>query len=141
MIENIEKGFRQARTTADAVLVFVDVVSIYPQVETLRWSHCRNFQDNDEAVDVLTSSVTRWCDRWPLADLARRLRAEATEPIGVAFFVPMLVHMTGAPRPLFYIHMPLKWGDSSPDYGFARAFLQACNVVPDFDPNTSTAFP
>jgi hypothetical protein len=132
VIDNVEKGFKQARTKADAVLIFVDVVSIYPQVETLRWSRSRNFAHNDEAVDVMKASVARWCERWPLADLARRLRDEATEPVGVAFFVPMLVHMAGAPRPFLYTHMPLTWGEESADYAFAREFVRACNIVGDF---------
>ena len=133
MTENIEKGFKQARTKAEAVLVFVDTVSIYPQVEMLRWTRFRNFQHNDEAGEVLTDSVRRWCDHWPLHRMAKLLRTEATEPVGVAFFVPMLVHLDGAPRPFFYTHMPLKYGDGSPDYQFAAAFLRACNVVADFE--------
>jgi hypothetical protein len=132
VIDNVEKGFKQARTKADAVLVFLDVVSIYPHVDTLRWSQARNFKHNDEAVIVMTDSVKRWCDGWPLEDLARRLRTAATEPVGVAFFLPMYLHFAGAPRPFLYTHLPLTWGIEGPDYAFARAFLHACNVVADF---------
>lgn len=134
LFENIEKGFKQAREKADAVLVFVDVVSLYPQVETLRWSHARNFAHNDEAVEVMKGSVTRWCSNWPLEALAKKLHSEAKEPVGVAFFVPMFLHMAGAPRPFLYTHMPLVWGDESPDFQFARAFLRRCNVVGSFVP-------
>ncbi len=133
VVDNIEKGFKQARSKAEAVLVFVDAVSIYPQVDTLRWSRSRNFHHNAEAVEVITASVLRWCDRWPLERLAAWLRTQATEPVGVAFFVPMLIHLDHAPRPFFYTHMPLMYAPGSPDYEFATAFLRACNVVADFE--------
>lgn len=141
LIENIEKGFKQARSKADAVLVFVDVVSLYPQVETLRWSHSRKFTHNDEAVEAMIGSVTRWCSNWPLEGLAEKLRSEATEPVGVAFFVPMFMHMAGAPRPFLYTHMPLTWGTEGPDYEFARAFLRRCNVVGSFAPGVDMGDP
>lgn len=141
VIDNIEKGFKQARSKADAVLVFVNVASIYPQVETLRWSFHRKFAHNDQAVGVMRGSVTRWCTKWPLEGLARRIRAKATEPVGVAFFVPMVLHVAGAPRPFFYTHMPLVWDHKSPDYEFARAFLDRCNDVGSFAPGVEMGEP
>jgi hypothetical protein len=134
VVENIETGFRQARSKADAVLVFVDVVSVYPQVETLRWSRSKRFANNDEVAQVMTSSVDRWCSTWPLRQLAERMRAAAAEPVGVAFFVPMFLHLEGAPRPFLYTHMPLVSAPDGPDYEFAKAFLRRCNVVADFMP-------
>lgn len=141
LIENIEKGFRQARSKADAVLVFVDVVSLYPQVETLRWSRSRAFAHNDEAVEAMIGSVTRWCSNLPLKALAQRLHSKATEPVGVAFFVPMFLHIGGAPRPFLYTHMPLAWDHGSPDYEFARAFLRRCNFVASFAPGVDMGDP
>ena len=141
VVDNIEKGFKQARSKADAVLVFVNVVSLYPQVETLRWSYYRRFAHNDEAVAAMIASVTRWCTNWPLEALGRRLRSEATEPVGVAFFVPMFLHLAGAPRPFLYTHMPIVWDHESPDYEFARAFLRRCNVVGSFAPGVEMGDP
>jgi hypothetical protein len=130
--DNVLKGFQQADGRADASLVFVNVANLYPQVDTLRWSRSRDFKTNDEAVEAMTASVTRWCANFPLESWAGRMRRSATRPIGVAFFVPMMLHMLGAPRPFFYSHMPLRWAAEGPDYRFVTAFLRACNDVLGF---------
>jgi hypothetical protein len=84
LFENVEEGFRQAKGKAAATLVFVDVVALYPVIETLRWSRSRNFAHNNEATSVMTGSFTRWCDRFALEQTAKRLRERAKHPVGVA---------------------------------------------------------
>jgi len=135
----VASGFKQTLGHGDAALVFLDVVGLYPQVHTLLWSRFRNFDDNDEAVSVMTAAVNRWCDNWDLRPLSRRLAAGAPKPAGVAFFVPMLLHLAGAPRPFWYTHLPIAWTVDGPDFEFARAFLGACNVVGDFAPGVDMA--
>ena len=130
--ENVVKGFDQANGKADASLVFVNVAGLYPQVDTLRWSRSRNFTTNDEAVAAMTASVSRWSSTFALESWAARIRRSTTQPVGVAFFVPMMLHMFGAPRPFFYSHMPLRWADDGPDYRFVTSFLRTCNDVLGF---------
>lgn len=134
LLPNIEKGFEQADGKAAASLVFLNAASLYPQVETFDWSKSRRFQSNDEAVEVMNASIGRWCDNeLPLASLTRQVRARGTEPIGVAFFFPLLLSFRDHPVPYFYSHMPLTWaGAAGPDYEFTKAFLNACSHILGF---------
>lgn len=133
LFSNVEEGFAQANGRADGILVFGNVVNLYPVVETLRWSRFRQFQHNDEAVSVMRDAFTRWCDRFELRATRDKLRERARQAVGVAFFVPMLIHMAGQPIPFHYTHLPVTWaGEKGVDYAFAKAFLESCNHVLDF---------
>jgi hypothetical protein len=134
LFDNVEDGFRQANGTADGALVFVDVVNLYPVVDTLRWSRGKRFSRNDETVVAMTDSFTRWCERFDLRSTAKKLRERARNPVGVAFFVPMFIEVGGQPVPFLYTHLPITWaGESEVDYDFAKAFLHACNVTLSFE--------
>lgn len=127
--ERILEGFSQADGKADASLVFLDVVKLYPQVDTFRLSHARRHRDGGQLLDMMVGSVNRWCERWDLAALGTKIGRRATQPVGVAFFVPMLLHVHDHPVPFFYTHMPLRWPGEGVDYAFTTAFLRACNQV------------
>jgi hypothetical protein len=139
LFENVEEGFRQANGKALATLVFVDVVELYPVVETLRWSRSKKFGHNDEAVSCMTGSFTRWCDRFALGKTVAKIKERTKHPVGVAFFVPMLIEMMGQPVPFFYTHLPITWAETAPDFKFATAFLQACNTILGFRPEGTGA--
>ena len=93
------------------------------------------------AADILRGSID-WADGWCQQPQALAFAAEwsqrAKNPVGVAFFMPLLVHAVIQPVPCYYVSMPLVWSkDPSPDYEFARAFLQSCNTVLGFKPTAS----
>jgi hypothetical protein len=133
VISAIEDGFKQADGKAEASLVILNVANIYPLRDEFHFSKFRKYADDSKAADVMINAIGRWCGDWNLASLARRLRTKATQPIGVAFFVPLLLQMRDHPCPLFYTHMPLRWSDAdSPDYEFTTAFLHSCNDVLGF---------
>jgi hypothetical protein len=131
LVQNIRQGFRQARNVADAALVFVNVVSIYPLRKAFESSISSPFGSPGALVQELTEQVRTWCDRLPLVQEATRLRERANRPIGVAFFVPFVVLIDGHPAPFWYTHIPLAWsGLEGPDADLATAFLGACRQVP-----------
>jgi hypothetical protein len=144
VVERIREGFEQAQGKGDAALVFVDVAAIYPVVEGLRWSRKETFQTPLHAVESVKTMVGKWCDdEWHLPRIVESLRkASPKQPVGVAFFVPLVLHIHDQPCSFFYVHMPVSWtGNSGPDYEFAKAFLGACNDVTAFGLSTQEVLP
>jgi hypothetical protein len=133
---NVEKGAAQADGLSSASVVFVNVVNLLPVAEVYE-ATCA-LSTNQEVSDF----VKRWADGWCQQPQARAFAAEwsqkAKSPVGVAFFMPLLVHAVVQPVPCYYVSMPFVWSeDPSPDYEFARAFLQSCNTILGFQPTAS----
>jgi len=78
LIANVRKGFKQADGKADASLVFVDVVRLYPVFDTFVWSFGKAFASNDDAVNQMMESVGRWCEQFSVHLLASNLKRQAT---------------------------------------------------------------
>lgn len=135
LFENVEAGFAQANAKADAALVFVDIVDIFPVELTFLWSVFRRFQSNTEGDAVMTDAVNRWCRQFELDATVSKLRSRTRQPVGVAFFVPLLLVCFGQPVPMLYTHLPISWKrDSGPDYEFVANFLRVTNDVLGFTP-------
>ncbi len=147
LFENIKKGFKQANGTADATLVFVNAVALYPddtspQIPEFRLAHARGHRlaDAGDLANKTRDAITRWCgSRFEWKGIARRLKEQASQPVGVAFFVPTFTPIDGHAIPNFYTHLPLTWAESGPDYEFTTSFLRACNEVLGFKPRANTA--
>lgn len=125
---NVNKGAAQGDGRSSASVVFVNVVNLLPVAEV--YEKTRALSTNQEVFDF----IKRWADGWCQQPQARAFSAEwsqrAKNPVGVAFFMPLLAHAVIQPVPCYYVSMPVVWSDDpSPDYEFARAFLQSCNTV------------
>jgi hypothetical protein len=139
---NVDKGASQANGRSKAALIFVNVVNLLdsapagpvptPRVEAFQAS--RRHRSIEETRRWMDDWICRWYERPEVVAMARKLHETALCPMGVAFFMPFIVQAEGQPLPAFYTHMPITWGedDDSPDYRFARAFLQSCNSVLGF---------
>jgi hypothetical protein len=128
--ENVDKGARQAAGRAKASLIFADVVNLMPVVDLMREPRKRGFREIGQVLDWALSWAKDWCEAPELRRMAEELGRTAPNPIGVAFFMPMMLLYDGEPKAFFYVHMPLRWvAEGGPDFEFATAFLRACNTV------------
>ena len=137
--ERIKEGADQSRDRGEAALVMVNTVELFPHQTTppemlLRWSRARARYGAANQAEIMKDAVGRWVDNnFDLARIVRDVRPRVVKPIGVAFFVPMLLHYREQPVPNLYTHMPVTWQqDRGPDFAFTKAFLHACNTVPGF---------
>ena len=130
--ENVGKGATQANGRSSAALIFVNVVGLLPLAEMFQAS--QSLGGAEEIREWIDDWACRWYKRPEVIAMAAELQQTVKNPIGVAFFMPFVVQAERQPVPCFYTHMPIVWGadDDSPDYRFARAFLDACNTVLGF---------
>jgi hypothetical protein len=132
---NVEKGAAQGDGLSSASVVFVNVVNLLPVAEV--YEATRAFSTNQEVSDFVKSWADGWCQQAQARAFAAEWSRKAKNPVGVAFFMPLLVHAVIQPVPCYYVSMPLVWSeDPSPDYEFARAFLQSCNTILGFRPTS-----
>lgn len=132
---NVEKGAAQAEGLSSASVVFVNVVNLLPVAEV--YEATRAFSTNQEASDFAKGWADGWCQQAQARAFAIEWSQRAKNPVGVAFFMPLLVHAVVQPVPFYYVSMPVVSKDPSPDYEFARAFLQSCNTVLGFQSTAS----
>jgi hypothetical protein len=76
LIDRIEEGLKQIKGRAESALVFVNIVQIYPMIETLRSSRKGRWGGNDQAVEVLKNDVFTWCEKAGLKDIAVKIREQ-----------------------------------------------------------------
>ncbi|MBZ0117298.1 MAG: hypothetical protein K8H88_09900 [Sandaracinaceae bacterium] len=122
--KNVGKGVEQStKRSGDLDLVFVNVIALLPAVEWFRESSYQAFSDPVRAVGWVKDRARDWCDKPELREMCERLEGEAPRPITIAFFMPLLVTVSGIPWPFFYTHTPLT--TSGDDYEFVREFSKA----------------
>jgi len=132
---NVERGVRQSRGRATAALVFVNVVNLLPVVHLMRAARDEGFAAPTDLRDWMLRGAHRWCDRRETRNLAESLGGTETDPVGVAFFMPVMLLFGMQPLPFFYTHMPMRWQTAGgPDFEFATSFLRASNHVLGFSP-------
>lgn len=128
----VDEGLGQARPHGELSLVLANAAGVLPAMTWLRLSRLRAFTDPERALAWASSQALAWCDRVGVTLATRHLSLRADQPIGVVFFMPLILSLVDTPVSFLYPHMPVtSAGKEGVDFAFTSAFCVACGRALD----------
>lgn len=133
LFQRIKDGVDQAAARPHGGVVVIDVVSILPTQRLFDLTAATDFSSLSDAGNWLREWSRVWHEQLPLNDWSAAIRRRTNKPIGVAFFLPLVVMVHGLPRTCWLLDMPLR-STNGPDYDFTTGLLQCFDGILGYCP-------
>jgi hypothetical protein len=135
LFQRIKEGVDQAAARPHGGVVVVDVVSLLPTQRLFDLTAATTFSSPSDAGSWLREWSRVWHEQLPLNEWSAAIRRRTTKPIGVAFFLPLVVMVQGLPRTCWLLDMPLR-STKGPDYDFTTGLVQCFDGILGYCPPT-----